>query len=924
LKPRSLTRQFELVLAGVTGILLVLVAAALVLDRYRDQKSILENSALTFSQTTNDEVCQAYRVYYNSGSFKFQEILRRTMAWNPDVHRVLILSVSGEVLYDSLESVDYVLQGEHAPRRLTDRSLLAALPELESREFHVRDPKLGPLLMVVSPHVEEWGRHEYSVLYVFTYHSLERAMSAMALPFAGLLLGSLVVMAFVARRLAARIARPIEAAIVESSRDAVVGESLDGRITSWNKGAESIYGYAAQEVLGKKIDFLLPPERSEEIAQVLEKIGRGESVPSYETERLRKDGEKITVAMTISPILGPGEKIIGASTIGRDISEQKRAEKVQGAFYRIAEETAAATDLHELYPAIHRIVGELMDARNFYIALYDTETAKIAFPYLVDDFDVQPQPRPLLKGLTEYVLRTGQTLLAPPAVFEEMLSRGEVEAVGSPSIDWLGVPLKSGERTFGVVVVQSYTESNRYTEREAELLTFVSQNVAAAIEKKRAEKQIERLAFQDALTGLANRIRLDDRLNFALANARRGNYPLAVLFLDLDRFKVINDSLGHRVGDLLLKVVADRLTGMVRESDTLSRLGGDEFILLLGKIDRPDNAGFVARKIQQSFRTPFLVAGRELFVTISTGISIFPDDGEDADTLVKRADAAMYAAKQRGRDNFQFYSDAGHQGGVERLDLETRLHRAIQASEFRVHFQPLVRLADGEITGMEALVRWEHPVRGLLYPGDFVPLSEDSGLILELGDFVLRESCRQARIWREKWGRDLCVTVNLSVRQLQEAGFVATVSRVLEETGLPARALSLEITESVAMQNLDASLAMLGDLRSLGVGVTMDDFGTGYSSLSYLKMLPVTTVKIDRSFIRDVATDANDASIVRASIVMAHELKLRVVAEGVENAEQLRFLRENHCDDWQGFLYSPAVSAEEFEVLLRVGKKLPA
>ena len=425
------------------------------------------------------------------------------------------------------------------------------------------------------------------------------------------------------------------------------------------------------------------------------------------------------------------------------------------------------------------------------------------------------------------------------------------------------------------------------------------------------------------MTGLANRIRFEDRLGLALAAARREGHLLAVLFIDLDRFKVVNDSLGHKVGDILLQQVADRLLPLIRLSDTLARVGGDEFVLLLSRIDQRDSAAVVARKIQEVFRKPFPVGQRELFVTPSIGISVFPEDGEDSDSLVKNADVAMYVAKQRGRDNYQFYSRAGQRGGIERLELESKLHHAIANEEFRVHFQPQVSLRTGVITGMEALVRWKHPTRGILLPGDFIGLAEDSGLIVELGMQVLKLACRQARSWRNKGYRDLSVAVNLSIRQLQESDFAARVREVLDETALPPGQLRLEITESVAMQNLEISIEALGKLKRLGVGITMDDFGTGYSSLSYLKILPVDTLKIDRSFIRDVARDTNDASIVRASIVLAHELRMRVVAEGVETPEQLHFLRQQQCDEVQGFLFSPALPAEKFEALLGEDKRLP-
>jgi diguanylate cyclase (GGDEF)-like protein len=430
-------------------------------------------------------------------------------------------------------------------------------------------------------------------------------------------------------------------------------------------------------------------------------------------------------------------------------------------------------------------------------------------------------------------------------------------------------------------------------------------------ETRKAERKIERLAYEDALTGLANRVRLEDRLTVSLTHARRDRHALALLFIDVDRFKLVNDSLGHKVGDVLLQKIADRLKEMIRGSDTLARLGGDEFILVLSKVDQPESAGRVARKIQEVFREPFAIAERELYVTVSIGVAVFPEDGDDVDSLVKNADAAMYAAKQQGRDGYQFHSGLRTRGDIERLDLGNRLHRAIDAKEFRVYFQPVVRVGSGEMTGAEALVRWDRTDNGLVLPGEFIPLAEDSGLIVPLGTEVLRESCRQAAEWNRN-GHPLSVSVNLSVRQLQRRDIVATVRSALEDSGLEPRRLGLEITESVAMQNLDVTLAALAELRRLGVGITMDDFGTGYSSLSYLKMLPVDTVKIDRSFVQGVATDPNDATIVRAAIALAHELRLRVIAEGVEDAEQADFLRRHQCDELQGFLFSPAVPAAEF------------
>jgi len=709
--------------------------------------------------------------------------------------------------------------------------------------------------------------------------------------------------------------------LVQNSNDVILTHALDGELLSVNPAVTRFTGYSQDELLQMNMRDLLAPEVRDQFDDYMARIREAGSATGSVLVQDKSGGKHILEYD--NSLRAQDDAVTIVRSRARDVTDQKRAERVQSALYRIAEVTNAAEDLDSFYAELHRIISELMYAKNFYIALADDASGEIRFPYFVDEFDPPPPPIKLGQGLTGHIISTGEPLLLAESEIMELAAGSRVEPRGANPVHWLGVPLRSGDRTFGVLAVQSYTAGIRYGEREKDLLVFVSQHIAAAIEKKRTEKQIEHLAFQDALTGLPNRISLDHRLDVALAIARRERHRLAVLFIDLDRFKVINDSLGHRVGDLLLKGVAERLSRTIRGSDTFSRLGGDEFVLLLSKVDRAESAGRVAQKVQQSLRKPFDVAGRELFVTLSTGISVFPEDGDDADTLLKHADTAMYAAKQNGRDTFQFYSHIGHATGTDRLDLETQLHRAIEKEELTVHFQPVVRLLDGEVVNMEALVRWQHPTRGLVLPGSFIPLAEDSGLIFELGAFVLKAACRQTLSWRTRWNRDLSVSVNLSARQLLDRRLVSAVRRILEETGLPADALSLEITESIAMQNLEVSLTTLGALGSLGVGIVMDDFGTGFSSLSYLKILPVDTIKIDRSFIRDVATDPNDASIVRASIVMAHELRLRVVAEGVENAEQLRFLRGCQCDDLQGFLYSPAVAPPAFEALIEGRKRLP-
>jgi diguanylate cyclase (GGDEF)-like protein/PAS domain S-box-containing protein len=452
-------------------------------------------------------------------------------------------------------------------------------------------------------------------------------------------------------------------------------------------------------------------------------------------------------------------------------------------------------------------------------------------------------------------------------------------------------------------------------------LSVIEGTVIDITERKRAEEQVKHLAFHDVLTGLPNRLLFNDRLTMALANSVRRSQSLAVLFLDLDRFKVINDSLGHSVGDQLLHRVAERVQGCIREADTVARLGGDEFIVLVPGISGEEDAAKVAQKIVEAIRIPFVVDQRELFATTSIGVAIYPTDGEDVETLVRNADTAMYRAKDQGRDNYQLYTPAMNAKALERLHLENRLRQALTNAELVVYYQPLVDLRSGQIRGSEALLRWQHPEMGLIAPGEFIPLAEASGLIVPIGRWVLQTACEQIRVWHEMGYRDLSVAVNLSTRQFQQTDLVQQVAEALASSAIEASSLDLEITETNAMQNAEVSISTLWDLKKVGVSLSMDDFGTGYSSLNYLKRFPIDRIKIDRSFVQDVIDDPDDAAIATAVIAMAHSMKLGVVAEGVETEEQLAFLRQNHCDEMQGYLFSRPVPAREFEALLRRNRK---
>ena len=440
-------------------------------------------------------------------------------------------------------------------------------------------------------------------------------------------------------------------------------------------------------------------------------------------------------------------------------------------------------------------------------------------------------------------------------------------------------------------------------------------------ERKMAEERIQHLAHFDALTDLPNRTLLRDRLEQAMVKAQRANEKVAVMFLDLDRFKSINDTLVHGIGDSLLQMVAQRLLDCVREQDTVSRQGGDEFIVILPDTDA-DGVAHVAQKMLLAISRPYLIERHDLRVTPSIGISIYPDDAHDIETLIKYADVAMYHAKDNGRNNYQFYTENMNASAYERLALENSLRSAMEYKEFLLYYQPQVELASGKIIGCEALIRWRHPELGLVSPANFIPVAEESGLIVSIGNWVLSEACRHHHAWRSAGISPSTVAVNLSAIQFRQGGLTETVARLLDEYDMPPQFLELELTESIIMQGVDSTLAMLQELSGLGLQLSIDDFGTGYSSLSYLKRFPIHKLKIDQSFVRDIVTDANDAAIVRTIIVMAHSLNLRVIAEGVETAEQVAFLREAGCDEAQGYYFGQPTPEEEFALLLKAGKPL--
>jgi diguanylate cyclase (GGDEF)-like protein/PAS domain S-box-containing protein len=635
-------------------------------------------------------------------------------------------------------------------------------------------------------------------------------------------------------------------------------------------------------MIGKRArEILMSPEQWPTIDDRNRRRLKGER-ERYEAEMIRKDGGRFFAEVNGIPFRDVDGRIVGTLAAVTDITERKQAEESL---------QRSASEYRDLFEKANDAILIVRPEDQTILEANRKACETYGLPH--DEIVGMS-----LKSFTRDVYRSEEQI-------RRILRDGSAENFETVHFSRDGTP------------IDLLVSSSLVDYRGGTAILSVCRDIT---ESKRAKVQIERLAYHDALTNLPNRTRFADRLEIALSQARTEGRHLAILFLDLDRFKVVNDSLGHKVGDLLLQKAANRLAQLIRGGDTLARLGGDEFIILLSRIDNDEDASRVAQKILQLFKKPFVLGDRELFVSASIGISIYPHHGEDRETLVKNADIAMYRAKQEGRDNFQVHTSRHTHDAITRLALETDLRKGLENGVFPVYFQPLINIETGKIVGTEALARWRHPLRGLMRPADFIPIAEETGLIVPLGARILREACRQTRRWHTEGSPDLRLSVNLSARQFHQQDLVRQIAEVLEATGIPANQLELEITESIAMQNVEVNVVTLRQLKDLGIRITIDDFGTGYSSLSYLKKFPIDTIKIDQSFVRDVTTDANDAAIVRAAIVMAHELKLNVIAEGVETREQLEFLKRRHCDEMQGYFFSEPLTGDGFEALLRSGR----
>ncbi|WP_299697414.1 EAL domain-containing protein [Hydrocarboniphaga sp.] len=688
--------------------------------------------------------------------------------------------------------------------------------------------------------------------------------------------------------------------VIEAAPNAMLMVNARGGIVLVNSQTEQLFGHTREELLALSIEALIPSRfrgrhegyRKGFFAQPdARAMGAGRDLYG-----LRKDGSEVPIEIGLNPLQTEEGSFVLASVI--DITERIGAEKLS---------RAAQADL---------LRQSILDSLPFSIIATDVDgrilTANPAAERLLGfgRHELVGQSALVMHEAVELERRASELSLQTHAVippnFQVIVASGSQDTADEREWTYLR---KDGSRLPVNIAITAMRDD------QGKVVGFLK--VAYDItQRKRAEAFIRHMAHHDALTGLPNRTLLFDRLEMAIHQVQRSGGQLAVLMLDLDHFKRVNDSLGHQIGDRLLLSIAKRLQDSVRQVDTVARLGGDEFVLLLTDVGSRGEVVAIVDKISKAIVMPIQIDSHELLIAASIGGSLFPGDGDDPVTLLKHADTAMYHAKAAGRSNFQWFSQAMLEQTEEKLALSTALRRAIDGEDLAIHYQPEISLKNGRVVGMEALVRWDRGALGMVSPERFIPVAEESGLILQLGEWVLRSACAECVGIRQQTGRLLKLAVNVSPRQFQQKEWPLIVRRALDDSGLPADSLELEITEGMLMQHPEDGVDMLRALRKLGVGVVVDDFGTGFSSLSYLTRFPIDKIKIDRSFVRDLTTDTADAAIICAILAMAHSLNISVVAEGVETEQQQRYLQERGCDQAQGFRYSKAVLAGEFGALI--------
>jgi len=636
----------------------------------------------------------------------------------------------------------------------------------------------------------------------------------------------------------------------------------------------------------------------------------------------------------------------------QQIREREKSELLQESLFKISELTNDATlHIDEFYSMVHNIVGQLINAQNFYIAKYDQKSKKLSFVYYLDqnssNVEADSQPRTFGNGFTEYIISTGKTQLLNHQKMYALYEQGKTKKPQEETKSWLGVPLIHSGVVLGAMVLQSYNLATTFTEQDAELLKFVSQHVSSAIkrrelfeferqshdfleqqvklrtvaledeikQRKQVEEQLKYTASHDTLTGLPNRTLFINLLNHAIAcHKRKEDVKFAVLFLDLDRFKVVNDSLGHHAGDLLLQEIAKELKVLVRDKDTVSRFGGDEFVNLIEDLDSNDEAYEIAQRITDFLAAPFNIENQSIFIGTSIGVLINDDRYDNADTMLRDADTAMYHAKGQGKGRYEIFDSSMQKKVQNALELEADIREGIAKSEFSPYFQPIVDLRNEKVVGFEALARWKNDKRGFVFPNDFIPLAEETNLVMAIDFLILEKSCQQLKEWETTFGRNnLYVSCNLYGDHFFSATLPTDIEGIIQRVGIKPNQLRVELTERALLENSDLVLDNMNALKTLGVKILLDDFGTGYSSLSYLHRFPIDVLKIDRSFINNVHEHDNHQAIIKTIIDLATNLQMGTVGEGIENLADAQLLTTMACMYGQGYYYAKPMPPNEAE-----------
>jgi diguanylate cyclase (GGDEF)-like protein/PAS domain S-box-containing protein len=706
-------------------------------------------------------------------------------------------------------------------------------------------------------------------------------------------------------------------------------KDLDSRFVVINKALATDGGRSnPSEMIGlSDFDFHAPELATNFRNDEREILRGGKPMVNKEEYVIDAQGAKKWLSSTKVPLRDEKNEIFGLIGIARDITEQKKADILRNGQAQILEMIALNSSLDEVLDKLVRLVESqltdiqcsvlLLDADGLHLRSGAAPSLPEAYCKAIDGVRIGPNV-----GSCGTAVYRRETVIVKDIATDPLWADYTELAAGFNLRSCWSTPILSHQgAVLGTFALYSATIKEP-TAAETNLIDVSTRIAGIAIERKLAEERIHFMANHDSLTGLPNRTLLKDRLSQAILYAQRYDNWVTVVFVDLDNFKTVNDSLGHGAGDELLRTVAQRMKESVRSTDTVVRLGGDEFVILLR--DQPKDADIISETLQKIMTTigqSVQLEGHDLKVTSSIGIANYPNDGMDTETLLANADAAMYRAKEVGRDNFQFYRPEMNIKVHEKFILQEELRNAVTRAEFVLLYQPQVDLRTGKVFAVEALVRWNHPTHGMLAPGKFIPVAEETGLIVSIGDWVLHEACRQNKVWQDAGLMHMSICVNVSPRQFREKNLIARVRHALEESGLDAKYLELEITESLIMQNVEQSVATMEALEELGVQISIDDFGTGYSSLSALKTFPVARLKIDKSFINNLPSNDGDRAIASAVISLGQKLNLRVIAEGVETTAQVAFLRENNCDEMQGYHFSKPIHAHDIDHLIRAATK---